>query len=127
MATYESKLLRQAYKLITSERYWYMDSAVVDWVISVECHGTVADRQSRAAPFLIIHEDNVTTIEFNTYPNSKLRRSLRRAGYVCDDTIYKVWVAQPGAQLYKIRARLEALSIRQLSYLDILAPPRLGA
>lgn len=125
--SYESKLLRQAYNFITAQRYWYMDPTIVDWVLSVECHGTVADRFSRAAPFLIICEEDVTTIEFNVYPNSKLRRTLRRAGYTCDNTIYKVWVAGPDAQLCKIRTSLEALNIRQLSYLDIIDPPRFGA
>lgn len=123
--SYESRLLRQAYKFITSEQYWYMDPSIVDWVLSVECHGTVADRQSRAAPFLVICEDMVTTVEFNFYPNSKLRRAMRRSGFTCGDNV-KIWTAGPAAS-FNVYKRLERLPMLELNRLDMIDPPRFGA
>lgn len=91
---YEHKLLAEAYGLLTRSQTWYMDHEIVAFIRKVEESGAIPSSNRVSTPLKVYKTETYTCIEFiRGNPNSKLRRSLRRAGFLQDTDYPRRWLA----------------------------------
>jgi hypothetical protein len=120
---YEQRLLSEAYLQITKPISWYMDPRTVGLARKIEDLGLVKHRLTDDLRVrILLADDQSYVLEFKSDPPSKLRRALRRSGFIAQSVPGShIW---RGTDLSKVRVRLESYSIRPNPLHYDLAPDK---